>query len=108
MVIECVVLFGIRWMNGPIPTPKIGRNGYVVTQHFVVLLSQFTLPPMLRTTLRAALSASRRPALRPTIARRCMSTSEDKMRGRATTGVCVHYGLNGTRSRSEGLMVFIT
>ena len=44
---------------------------------------------MLRTTLRAALGASRRPIYHPTIARRCMSTSEDKMRSRATTGVCI-------------------
>lgn len=86
------MLSGIRWVDGP-DTDQIERNGYVVTQHFVVLLSQFTLPPpMLRTTLRTALNASRRPAFRPTIARRCMATSEDKMRSRATTGVCIHYG----------------
>lgn len=43
---------------------------------------------MLRTTLRAALYTSRRPILRPTLARRCLSTKEEQMRSRATTGVC--------------------
>ncbi|CDS13956.1 hypothetical protein LRAMOSA06129 [Lichtheimia ramosa] len=41
---------------------------------------------MLRTTLRAALYTSRRPILRPTLARRCLSTKEEQMRSRATTG----------------------